>query len=100
MATMSVLPGSGGAASKGGEPAVDLAALMREPALGRRCPGRGSGFVDDQNRGVGDAVGEPRQRQRLEARQAARRHQRVGAGHLCQKFDDHAAVVDRRAVGQ
>ena len=38
------------------------------------------------------------QSQRLEARQAARRHERVSAGHVGQKFDDHAAVVNRRAV--
>ncbi len=83
-----------------GQRARDLAALVGEPALRMHAGIAEAAFVHDQDRGLADAVGQPRQRQRLEARPAARRQQALAARDLLQELDDHAAVVDRRAVGQ
>src|SRR5664280_3388411 len=77
-----------------GQCAVDLAALMLEPALRLHARVAETALVNHQYRGFGDAVGQPRQCERLEAGRAARRQQAVAAGYVSQELDDHAAVVD------
>ena len=57
-------------------------------------------FVSHQNRRIHDAVGEPRQRQRMVALAPLERQQPVGAGDILQVFNDDAAVIDSAAVGQ
>src|SRR3974390_2241739 len=56
---------------EGSEPAVDLAALMRQPFLRRRLAGPEAAVVDDKDRSIHDAVGKPRPRQSLVAVGAA-----------------------------
>ena len=83
-----------------GQRAVDLAALMIEPAfrLGTRIAE--PILVDHQQSRFGDAVGQPRPGQRDVTLWALTRHQRIAAGALGEELDDDAAVVDRGAIRQ
>ena len=55
---------------------------MREPAFRRRLIRAEAAVVNDQDRSVQEAVGEPRARERLEAGLAVRRQQAVGPGDI------------------
>src|SRR5262245_55831603 len=82
------------------QPAEDLAALMGEPARRVRQIRAKAALVNDKNRGVHDAVGKARQRQRAKALASAQGQQTIRASDILQKLDDDAAVVNGGVVGQ
>ena len=63
LADMRLADSAGGSASKRRKPALDLAALVIEPALVVRFRRAIAPFVDLQQRGIHDAVGERLHRQ-------------------------------------
>src|SRR5262249_16038658 len=82
------------------QPAEDLAALMGEPTRRVRQIRTKAALVNDENRGVHESVGKPRQRQRAIALASAHGQQPICARDILQKFDDDAAVVYRAVVRQ
>src|SRR5262249_56868030 len=95
-----VFVGAGRRRSDPRQSGPDLATLMREPARRMRQIGTKAALVNNQDRGIDDSVGEPRQRERPIALPSAQRQQPVGAGDVLQILNDDAAVVDRTFVGQ
>src|SRR5262245_49424564 len=73
---------------------------MGEPTRRVRQIRTKAALVNDENRGVYDSVGKPRQRQRAIALASAQGQQPICARDILQKFDDDAAVVYRAVVGQ
>src|SRR5262249_31472986 len=71
-----------------------------EPARRMRQLATKTGFVNDQDRRVHNAVGKPRQCERPITLPSAHRQQPVRAGDILQILDDNAAVIDRAFVRQ
>ena len=81
-----------------GECAAYLAGLVLDPArfvLFLRSP---AALVDQQDRSIKDAVAKCVQALRCDALHAAARQDAPAAGKFVETFEDHARVVDRRAV--
>src|SRR5262245_23737217 len=73
---------------------------MDEPARRMRQIRTKAALVNDENGGIHDTVGKPRQRERAIALASAQGQQAISVGDILQKLDDDAAVVNSTVVGQ
>src|SRR5690242_7861120 len=79
---------------------MNLAALMVEPAWRMRQVGTEAGLVNDQDRGIHDAVGQSSLREHAIALGSVQSQQAIGSGNLLQELNDDPAVVDCASILQ